>query len=153
MTTHRYSIQKISTLPFAKFGCVLGGLAMLVPGLLCAFGTVQVVAAMRRLLEQWQAAQTDLLGLGVPVELDFITLLGLETAQSLITRLDDQRYLVALLIVLVGVIGGGLLVALIILLVGWGYNLLAALTGGLEVVLRDQGTLEVGQNHGRSSDV
>jgi hypothetical protein len=34
------------------------------------------------------------------------------------------------------VIGGGLVVGLSILLVGWGYNLLAFLTGGLELELQ-----------------
>jgi hypothetical protein len=43
---------------------------------------------------------------------------------------------VGLLLLLTGVIGGGLLVGLIVLLVGWVYNLLAAVTGGLEVELR-----------------
>jgi hypothetical protein len=33
-------------------------------------------------------------------------------------------------------LGGGLLIALTILLVGWAYNILAALTGGVEVELR-----------------
>jgi hypothetical protein len=138
MTTQRYAIQKINTLPLAKFGCTLGGLAMLIPGLLCAVAGVQIVSLLRLLLDQWQAAQADLLGLGVPVEFDFITLLGLETVQTAIARLDDQSLLLALLIILVSVIAGGLVVALMILLVGWGYNLLAALTGGLELELREQ---------------
>ena len=153
MATRRYAIQKISTLPFAKFGCVVGGLVMLLPGLVCAAGSIQIVGALRTLLDKWQATQADLLGLGVPVDFDFITLLGLETAQALITRLDDQRYIVALLIILVSVIGGGLLVALIILVVGWVYNFLAALTGGLEVELRDQGALKLRQNQSESVDV
>ncbi len=138
MTSRRYAIQKINTMPLAKFGCTLGGLAMLIPGLLCAVAAVQVVSLLRILLDQWQAAQVDLLGLGVPVEFDFITLLGLETVQTAIARLDDQSLLLALLIILVSVIAGGLVVALMVLLVGWGYNLLAALTGGLELELREQ---------------
>jgi hypothetical protein len=138
MTIRRYAVQKISTLSLAKFGCTLGGLAMLLPGLICAVAGVQVVTILRALLDNWHAVQTELLGLDVPVEFDLITLLGLETAQTLITRLDDQSLLLALLIILISVIGGGLVVALIILLVGWGYNLLAALSGGLEVELREQ---------------
>lgn len=132
----RYSVRKINTLPLAKFGCVLGGVAMLLPGLICAVGATQIVAALRRFLENWQASEVDPLGLGVPVEFDFITLLGLETAQTLLIRLDDQRFTLILLIILVSVIGGGLLIAIIVLLLGWIYNLLAALTGGLEVELR-----------------
>ena len=136
MSTQRYSVQKISTLPFAKFGCVLGGIVMALPGLICAIAGVQLIGALRALLDTWQSTKTDLPGLGVPVELDFISLLGMEAAQSLIIRLDDQRFVVASLVILVSVIGGGLLVALIILVVGWVYNLLASLTGGLEVELR-----------------
>lgn len=138
MTIRRYAVQKISTLSLAKFGCALGGLAMLLPGLICAVAGVQLVAILRTLLDNWQVAQTELLGLDVPVQFDLITLLGLETAQTLIIRLDDQSFLLVLLIVLVSMIGGGLVVALIILLMGWGYNLLAALSGGLEVELREQ---------------
>ncbi|MEW5960696.1 MAG: hypothetical protein AB1801_23475 [Chloroflexota bacterium] len=137
MTTHRYSVSKISTVSLAKFGCVLGGLALFLPGLLCALGSVQVVAVLRQLLDRWQTAEIDLAGLGVPVEFDFITLLGLEAVQAILTRLDDHRPVLALLIVLVSVIAGGALAAAVILLVGWGYNVLAALSGGLEVELRE----------------
>jgi fatty acid desaturase len=73
----------------------------------------------------------------VPVELNFIALLGLLDVQTLLTNLDDQRLAVALLIILINVIGGGLLVAVTIMLIGWSYNLLAMLTGGLEVELRE----------------
>jgi hypothetical protein len=137
VTTHRYTVSKISTLSLAKFGCVLGGLALFLPGLVCALGSVQLVAVLRTLLDRWQASEVDLAGMGVPVEFDFITLLGLETVQALVTRLDNNHLGLALLIVLLSVIAGGALVAVVILLVGWGYNLLAALSGGLEVELRE----------------
>ncbi len=143
--THRYAVRKIHMLPLAKFGCLLGGLAMLLPGMICAFTGVQIVSALRLLLDQWQSSQVDLLGLGAPVEFDFINLLGLETTQTLLARLDDQQMMVALLIILISILGGGLLVGLTILLVGWGYNLLAALTGGLEVELQSsRRDLEIG---------
>ena len=137
MTTRRYTVSKISTLSLAKFGCVLGGLALFLPGLVCALGSVQLVAVLRALLDRWQASEVDLAGLGVPVQFDFITLLGLETVQTFITRLDNNHLGLALLIVLLSVIAGGALVAVVVLLVGWGYNLLAALSGGLEVELRE----------------
>lgn len=135
--SHRYTVRKINLLPLAKFGCLLGGVAMLLPGLLCALVGTRLLALLHTFLATTQSAELDPLGLGVPVELDFIRLLNLEEAQALITRLDDQSFGVALLIILVAVIGGGLLVALTIMLVGWGYNLLAKLTGGLEVELRE----------------
>lgn len=139
LPSHRYMVRKINLFPLAKFGCLLGALSMLLPGLICAVAGIQIVAVLRGLMEQWQAAEVDPLGMGVPVEFDFVNLLGLEIVQTSITRLDDQRFILALLIILIAMIGGGLLVGLIILLTGWGYNLLAVLTGGLEVELRDKG--------------
>ncbi len=111
---------------------------MLLPGIICGIGSVQLVALGRIFLDSWQSAEVDLLGLGMPAEFDFINLLGLEAIQAVLTRLDDQRLVLGLLVILICVFGGGLLMALIILLVGWGYNLLAFLTGGLEVELRQQ---------------
>ena len=135
----RYTVTKINLLPLAKFGCVLGGLAMLLPGLLCGLGGVQLISLGRSFLDEWQSSPVELLGL--PVEFDFIELLGLEATQTLLTRLDDQRLVVTMMIVLGCVLAGGLLIALTIMLVGWAYNLLAALTGGLEVELRQIGEL------------
>ena len=135
--THRYTVRKINLLPLAKFGCLLGGVAMLLPGLICAVAGTQIIALLRVFLEETRTAEVDPFGLGTPVEFDFIQLLNLEATQTLISRLDDQGFVVALLIILISVIGGGLLVALTIMLLGWSYNLLAALTGGLEVELRE----------------
>jgi hypothetical protein len=134
---HHYKIRKINLLPLAKFGCLLGGLGMVLPGLGCATGSVTVVAALRALLNTWQTAQVDLLGGLAPLEFDFVKLLGLETAQTVFVQLDDQRLILALLLFLICIFGGGLLAAIIILLLGWGYNVLAALTGGLEVELQE----------------
>jgi hypothetical protein len=133
----RYKVRKINLLPLAKFGCLLGGLGMLLPGLGCAAGSVTVIAALRALLDTWQTAQMDLLGGLAPLEFDFIKLLGLETAQAMFIQLDDQRLILALLLLLISIFGGGLLAAITILLLGWGYNVLAALTGGLEVELQE----------------
>ena len=137
MTFHRYTVRKINLLPLAKFGCLLGGIAMLLPGVICAVAGTQIIAVLRIFLEETQTAEVDPLGLGTPVEFDFIQLLNLETVQTLITRLDDQSFIVALLIILITMIGGGLLVAVTIMLLGWSYNFLAAITGGLEVELRE----------------
>ncbi len=132
----RYIVRRISTRSLA----VVRGLAdlvMVLPGLLLAAVGIQVVAGLRFLLDRGQTAEVDPLGLGAPVGFDIIQLFGLEAVQALLVQLDDQRWLLALLIVLVCAVGGGILVALSVLLVGWGYNLLAALSGGLEIELRE----------------
>lgn len=138
MAIYRYSVRKISTGSLAKFGCVLGGVAMFIPGLLLAIMTWQLLVILRTLLDAWQAVQVDLLGIGAPVEFDFVDLLSLDNLLALLIQLNEQRLAVALLIFLAVVLGGGLLAGLIILLVGWVYNILAALTGGLEVELRER---------------
>ncbi len=135
MTTHRYTLHKISTLPLAKFGWILGGTAMLLPSLICALLNIRLVTALHILLDNWQGSEIEILGTAVPF--DFINLLGLQTAQSLFTRLDDQKFIMALLIILSGVIGGGLLIGFLILLLGWIYNALARLTGGIIVELKE----------------
>ena len=132
---HRYKVRKINLFPLAKFGCLLGGLALFLPGLLCSMASVQVVDALRALLENWQKAGLDL-GL-IPVELDFVRLLGLKTALATLTTLDNNSFLLVLLVVLLYLIAGGLLVGITVLLLGWVYNLVAALTGGLEVELHE----------------
>lgn len=134
----RYTITKINLLPVAKFGFVLSATAMALPGLVCALGGVQFVAILRGMLDGWEKAQVDLMGL--PVEFDFISLLGLETAQILLTRLDEQSLLLFLLLVVFNIVVGGGAVALILLLIGWVYNLAAALTGGLEIELHSDRT-------------
>ncbi len=135
MTTQRYSVRKINLFPLAKFGCVLGGLAMLLPGLICAILSMQMIGILRDFFDRWQATELELLG-GFGTEFDFIQIMGLEAMQTLLVQLDNQGLALAALIVLGSVLGGGLLIALIIMLVGWGYNLLAAMTGGLEVELK-----------------
>ena len=132
---HRYKIRKINLFPLAKFGCLLGGLALFLPGLLCSIAGVQAVGVLRALLENWQKAALDL-GL-IPVEFDFVSLLGLEAALAALTTLDNNSFLLVLLIILLYLIVGGLLVGVTILLLGWVYNLVAALTGGLEVELHE----------------
>src|SRR5262245_29137635 len=121
MTFQRYVIQRINPFPLAKFGCTLGGVAMALPGLVCAVGATQLIASLHQLLETWQSSELDILGLGVPTEFNFIALLGLETAQGLVTRLDEQRSLVLLLILVGSVVGGGLIIAGLMLLLGWIY--------------------------------
>jgi hypothetical protein len=110
--SQRYKIRRINLFPLAKFGCLLGGTALLLPGMVCAVGSVEIISLLRGLLAQWQSAQMDLLGDKIPLEFDFVKLLGLEAVRTLLIQLDDQRLVLALLIILISIIGGGLLVAL-----------------------------------------
>jgi hypothetical protein len=136
MKTQRYTIRRVSVLSLARFGGLLGGVAICFPGLLCALVSQQLLAAARVLLADWGAAEVELPGVEVP--LDFVTLLGLTEVQALVVRLDEYSLVLALLIVLGSVIGGGLLVAMTMLPVGWVYNAVASVAGGLQVELREE---------------
>ncbi len=136
MTMQKHTVRKINLFPLAKFGCLLGGLMMFIPANICAIVAVQVVGQIRQFLDDREILEYDPLSLGIPIEFDYIDLLGLQDVQQLLIQLDDQSATVATLIILGGVIGGGLIIGLTILLVGWCYNILAALTGGIEIELQ-----------------
>jgi hypothetical protein len=110
---------------------------MFLPGLICGVVSAQLVSVLSVLLEQWREAEVDI-GLGLPLGLDFVELLGLETVEMLLNRLGDQSTLLAVLVILIFVIVGGLVIGLLILVLGWIYNGLARLTGGLEIELQDR---------------
>ena len=89
MLSHRYTVRRLHLLPLAKFGCLLGGLAMFLPGLICAIVSSQLVSALSVLLEQWRDAEVDI-GLGLPLGLDFVKLLGLEAVEMLLGVVDGR---------------------------------------------------------------
>ena len=132
----KYTVRRVNILPLAKFGFILGGLALLLPGVICGLITTQLISALRVLLDKMATSQADL-GIG-QVPFDFINILGLESTQQLVVTLDNQAMSVALLVVLVSVIGGGALIGGTIWLLGLAYNLVAAVTGGIEVELQSK---------------
>ncbi len=133
MSTQRYSVRQINLFPIAKFGCLLGGLAMVFPSVICALGSTQLISSLRTRLEE-RDVPTLPLPLG-EVSFDIIELLGLETFEQIIIRLDDQATLVGLFVVIATILAGGLFIGGTTLLLGSSYNILARLTGGVELEL------------------
>ena len=128
--TAQLRVRRIGYLSLAKFGCLLGGLAMVLPGLVCGLVSVSLVHTVRAWLESWQQFSLTLLGQNLG-SLDLVNALRLTAALDRL-RLLDQTGPVALLSITVAVsLLGGLLLALVVCLVGLGYNVLAWLTGGL----------------------
>jgi hypothetical protein len=131
----KYRIRRISTFSIARFGCLLGWIVTVIPALACGFLGLQVAGVIRDWLESWE--QFSINALGFQYTVDLIELLklqevvgALQTARDLATPL-----LISLLIVVA--VGGGLVIAFFLILLGWGYNLLAWLTGGIEVELAE----------------
>lgn len=134
----KYRLQGISTLSLARFGCLLGWIITLIPSLTCGLVAWGILAAARNWLEGWE--QVDLDVLGFEYSIDLIELLQLQefltTLQSVLGRATP---LLLALVIVAGIVGGAL-IALTLILLGWGYNVLAWLTGGLEVELQEAGT-------------
>jgi hypothetical protein len=131
----KYRLQGISTLSIARFGCLLGWIITIIPSLTCGLVAWGILAAVRDWLKGWEQINLDLLGFKYSI--DLIELLHLQeflaTLQGLLGRASP---LLLALVIVVGIVGGGL-IALTLIVLGWGYNLLAWLTGGLEVELRE----------------
>ena len=75
--------------------------------------------------------------LGFETSVDLIELLQLEEFLALLETIAGRALpLLLALVIVVAILGGGL-IALTLILLGWGYNLVAWLTGGLELELRE----------------
>jgi hypothetical protein len=129
----RYKVRRIAPGSLGKFGCVLGALISFLPGLVLAAGGMLVVGGLRRLLEGWQQVEIRLLGQAIPI--DAVALLNLESALRTVRMLDGLSWGAVVATVVVGCAVGGLVFLVVSSLGGWLYNLVAALSGGLEVEL------------------
>jgi len=94
-----------------------------------------ILAAIRNWLAGLEHIDLDLLGFEYAI--DLIELLQLEEFLVLLESLAGRALpLLLALVIVVGILGGGL-IALTLIVLGWGYNLLAWLTGGLELELQE----------------
>ena len=135
----KYKLQGISTLSIARFGCLLGWIVTIIPSLTCGLVLWGILAALRNWLEGLEKLDLDVLGFEYSVDLIELLQLGefLATLQTLAGR---ALPLLLALVIVMGILGGAL-VTLTLILLGWGYNLVAWLTGGLEVRIQEIPTL------------
>lgn len=131
----RYRIKRIGLGSLSKFGCLLGALVSFVPSLILGCGGVLMVSRLRSLLEGWESAQIHVLGQAIPI--DVIALLNLESLLRTARAADSLSWALFVLLVIAGSVVGGLLFLLVGNLAGWIYNLVARLSGGLEVELTE----------------
>ena len=134
-----YVVRRLSLSSIARYGCLLGGVAALIPSLLCGLAGLWGAAVMRRWLESWQEVRLNLLGRDL-ITLDFISLLHLNGLLRALQSVDARFAVVALALILALALVIGLIVAVTVSLVGWTYNLVAAATGGVEVQLVERDT-------------
>jgi hypothetical protein len=128
----KYQLRRISAFSIARFGCLLGWLVTIVPSLACGLSAWWALSTVRSWLESWQTVDLGLLG-----TLDPIDLVHLKALLVALQAVEGRALpLLIALVIAAGILGGGLIAATLIVL-GWGYNLLAWLSGGVVVELQE----------------
>jgi hypothetical protein len=129
----KYRLQRISTLSIARFGCLLGWIVTVIPSLTCGLVTWRVVVAIRTWLEGWE--QIDLSLFGFDYTFDLVDLLQLKELLASLQVVEGRALPLLIALMIAAGVLGGVLIAFVLILLGWGYNLLAWATGGIEVEL------------------
>lgn len=119
-----------------KFGCGLGALANLIPGLILAFISKIVIATLRALLESWQSAELANI-FGQSIRANMLAVLKLEGALKTLQFLDNAAPLFILLLTLAWMLLGGVCLAVLGGISAAIYNTIAELFGGIEIQVRE----------------
>jgi len=114
---------------------VLGGGLALPFGCLFALVAAKAISLLRHFLEGWQRAEYRLLG--QTIHFDFLEILNLEGVLQTLQTVDQRLGLITVPVLLSIALGVGMVVALLAGLAGVGYNLLAGLSGGIELQLAE----------------
>ena len=131
----RYRIKSISVGSLSKFGCLLGVVVSCLPSLVMASGALFTVRGIRRLLESWQGAEIRILGQAIPINV--LALLNLESLLQRAQMVESLSWALFFGLVLLGACLGGLIFLIVGDVAGWIYNLVASVSGGLEVELTE----------------
>ena len=131
----RYRIKRVGLGSLSRFGCALGAVVSFVPSLLLGCAGMVLLGGLLRLMESWERAEIRLLGQTIPI--DVIALLNLESILRGLRMLDSLSWALLLLSVILASGLGGLLFLVVGDLAGWIYNLVAGISGGLEVQLTE----------------
>jgi hypothetical protein len=128
----KIAIRRIGLGSLGKLGCVLGTALALLPSLVCGLLVIGLANLVLNWLASWQELSISLLGQEL-VNIDLTQFLGLEQVVGLLQNVTAlSGPILLLLLVLLALVSGALL-AVIIVLVGLLYNLIARVTGGLVV--------------------
>ena len=143
----KLAIRRISLQSLGKVGCFLGIVLACLPSLLCGILGMGIVQVLRRWLEGWEEISISILGKEIAT-FDLVHYLGLAEFLKWLQTIGGASWLVVALVVLVLGLFTGLVLALLTMLAGLAYNLLASATGGVVVdaaVVGEQPTHDSGQ--------
>ncbi len=132
----RYTIKRITLRSALKVGLLLGWLVALLPAMGLAALAVLSLQGVSNAFGQVQTYDINVLGQSV-ASIDLLSLLGLSDEASRVGDLAALGWGLFGTLTLALTLLGGLMVAVTTLLVSLCYNLLAAVTGGLTVELRE----------------
>lgn len=127
----RYTIRRVDVFSASKFGCLLGVALMLPVGVLLGLAGQALATVLLQWLETWEEFTFSIAGQSL-AEIDLLALLKLGNFVEQL-RILDTGGLLFLTVVFGTVVLGGILVAF---LATWGalvYNILAPISGGLEL--------------------
>jgi len=131
----RHKITRVGLRSLGKFGCVLGALVSWLPSFLTASLGLLLVRGLRRLLESWQGAGFRVLGQEIAI--DVISLLNLARVLHTVQQIDDLSFGLVFLLLVVNSLVAGLIFLLMSYVLGGVYNLIARLSGGVDVELSE----------------
>jgi hypothetical protein len=93
------------------------------------------VRGIRRLLESWQGAEIRVLGQAIPINV--LALLNLESLLQRAQTMESLSWALFFGLAVLGACLGGLVFLVVGDVAGWIYNLIASVSGGLEVELTE----------------
>jgi Transmembrane domain of unknown function (DUF3566) len=134
--TMRYKIRRIAPLSALKFGLLLGWLAALLPALALAGLAMLALRGAADAFGQVQTYEITVLGQSI-ASIDVLALLGLSDEAGRVGDLAGQGWGLFATLALALTLVGGAMAAVTAVMISLCYNLLAALTGGLAVELRE----------------
>jgi hypothetical protein len=130
----KVAIRRIGLASLGRLGCVVGAAAAILPAALCGGTATALLGLVHRWLVSWQEIDIVLFGRSV-FTLDLVKLMGLSGVSSWLGKWAPLGWLAfPLAWVLLALLTGGVL-ALVTVLGGLIYNLLAPAFGGVVVEL------------------
>jgi len=128
----KVAIQRVGLASLGKMGCLLGAIAAFLPSLLCGVLGLGLGGVLLEWLESWQNLTISFLGQEI-ARFDLVQFLGLQKVVDSLQALATVSGWVFLLAVLSFAMAAGAVLAMIVVVIGLAYNLLAAAMGGLVV--------------------
>ena len=128
----KVAIERLNLASLGRMGCLLGVVVAFLPSLLCGLLGFAVAAMAGGWLESWQDLTISFWGQEL-ARFDLIQFFGLDEVLAFLQTLSAVSVPVMLIVILGMALVSGIVLAVIIMLTGLAYNLLASTTGGVVV--------------------